>query len=77
MIGLEFMLFQLVMQWGRWQLFRFGTLTGTNFVLRRKVLEEVNGWDVYALAEDAELTARTPTILLTMLPFITKPSLHF
>jgi cellulose synthase/poly-beta-1,6-N-acetylglucosamine synthase-like glycosyltransferase len=58
MIGLEFMLFQLVMQCGRWQLFRFGTLTGTNFVLRRKVLEEVNGWDVYALAEDAELTAR-------------------
>ncbi|BAL81629.1 glycosyltransferase [Caldisericum exile] len=58
MIGLEFMLFQLVMQCGRWQLFKFGTLTGTNFVIKRQVIEELSGWDNYALAEDAELTAR-------------------
>ncbi|NPV87959.1 glycosyltransferase family 2 protein [Coprothermobacteraceae bacterium] len=58
MIGLEFMLFQLVMQCGRWQLFKIGTLTGTNFVVKRSLLRELGGWNNSALAEDAELTAR-------------------
>lgn len=58
MIGLEFMVFQLVMQSGRWKLFKLGSLTGTNMLVKRKVLEEIKGWDPYALAEDAELTMR-------------------
>lgn len=58
MIGLEFQVFQLLMQCGRWALFKLGSLAGTNMLLRRSVLEEMGGYDVFALAEDAELTVR-------------------
>ena len=58
MIALEFSIFQLVMQCGRWVLFRTGSLTGTNMIVKRSVLQEVGAWDPYALAEDAELTLR-------------------
>lgn len=58
MIGLEFQVFQLLMQCGRWALFKLGSLAGTNMLLKRSVLEELGGYDVYALAEDAELTVR-------------------
>lgn len=56
MIGLEFMLFQLIMQCGRWQLFKIGSLTGTNYVLRTEVVREAGGWNELALAEDLDLT---------------------
>lgn len=56
MISLEFQVFQLLMQSGRWLLFKTGSLTGTNMVVRRTVIEKIGGYDVYALAEDAELT---------------------
>ncbi|AOY78228.1 glycosyltransferase family 2 protein [Clostridium formicaceticum] len=58
MISLEFQIFQLLMQSGRWALFKTGSLTGTNMLLRRSILEEIGEYDVYALAEDAELTLR-------------------
>lgn len=58
MISLEFQIFQLLMQSGRWLLFQTGSLTGTNMLLRRDVLEELGGYDPYAIAEDAELTLR-------------------
>jgi len=56
MIGLEFMVFQLLMQCGRWQLFKIGSLTGTNYVLRTDVVREAGGWNELALAEDLDLT---------------------
>lgn len=58
MIALEFQVFQLLMQCGRWKVFKLGSLAGTNMLLRRSVLEEIGGYDVFALAEDAELTIR-------------------
>lgn len=58
MIALEFQVFQLLMQCGRWALFRLGSLAGTNMLLRRSIIEKLGGYDVYALAEDAELTVR-------------------
>lgn len=58
MISLEFQIFQLLMQSGRWLLFQTGSLTGTNMLLRRAALEELVGYDPYAIAEDAELTLR-------------------
>src|SRR5205085_10713095 len=42
----------------RWKLLRVATLRGTNFVVRRRVLEEVGEWDEEALTEDAELSLR-------------------
>lgn len=56
MIALEFQVFQLIMQCGRWKLFKLGSLTGTNMLVSRKAIEEVGGYDPYALAEDADLT---------------------
>lgn len=58
MISIEFQVFQLLMQCGRWALFKTGSLPGTNMLLKRSVIEEVGGYDPYALAEDAELTIR-------------------
>ncbi|MDY0406548.1 glycosyltransferase [Virgibacillus sp. 179-BFC.A HS] len=58
MIGLEFQVFQLLMQCGRWALFKLGSLAGTNMLLKRSVIREVGGYDEYALAEDADLTMR-------------------
>lgn len=56
MIGLEFMVFQLLMQCGRWQLFKIGSLTGTNYVLSTQAVREAGGWNELALAEDLDLT---------------------
>lgn len=56
MIALEFQVFQLLMQCGRWKLISLGSLTGTNMLLSRKAIEEVGGYDTRALAEDADLT---------------------
>lgn len=58
MISIEFQVFQLTMQSSRWKLFNLGSLPGTNMLLRRSVIEELEGYDPYALAEDAELTIR-------------------
>ncbi len=57
-INLEFISFQWIMQAGRWRLFRLASLPGTNYVIRREALERAGGWDVVAIADDAELTAR-------------------
>ncbi|WP_326135201.1 glycosyltransferase family 2 protein [Cytobacillus horneckiae] len=58
MISIEFQVFQLTMQSGRWNLFKLGSLPGTNMLLKRSIIEELDGYDPYALAEDAELTIR-------------------
>ncbi|GEN57135.1 N-acetylglucosaminyltransferase [Halolactibacillus alkaliphilus] len=62
MIALEFQVFQLLMQSGRYQLFKAGALAGTNMLLRREVIEEAGGYDPKALAEDAELTVRVSSL---------------
>lgn len=56
MIALEFQVFQLLMQCGRWKLFKLGSLPGTNMLVERKAIDAVGGYDVHALAEDADLT---------------------
>lgn len=58
MIAIEFQVFQLLMQSGRWKLFKAGSLAGTNMLLKREDLYAAGGYDPYALAEDAELTVR-------------------
>lgn len=58
MIAIEFQVFQLVLQAGRWSREKIGSLPGTNMMLKRSVIEELGGYDEYALAEDAELTVR-------------------
>ncbi|WP_336822269.1 glycosyltransferase [Sporosarcina sp. USHLN248] len=57
-INIETICFQWMAQAGRWKLFNIATIPGTNFAIRRSVMEQLGGWDVRALAEDTELTVR-------------------
>ncbi len=57
-INLESLAFQWIVQAGRWRLLRVATLPGTNYLIRRSVLDEVGGWDEQALTEDAEMSIR-------------------
>ena len=57
-INIEGLAFQWIVQAGRCALLGVTTLPGTNFVIRRAVLDEVGGWDPEALTEDAELSIR-------------------
>ncbi|WPK12622.1 glycosyltransferase [Lysinibacillus louembei] len=57
-INIETICFQWMAQGGRWKWFKIATIPGTNFAIRRSVLESLGGWDVKALAEDTELTIR-------------------
>ncbi len=57
-INLESLGFQWIVQAGRCVLFGVGILPGTNFVIRRSVLEQCGGWDERAITEDTELSVR-------------------
>ncbi|UHA75844.1 glycosyltransferase family 2 protein [Paenibacillus sp. 481] len=57
-INIETISFQWMAQAGRWHWFKLSTIPGTNFLIRRSVIEQVGGWDDNALAEDTELSIR-------------------
>jgi cellulose synthase/poly-beta-1,6-N-acetylglucosamine synthase-like glycosyltransferase len=57
-INIETLSFQSMLQAGRWRLFRIATLPGTNFVIRKEVLDQLGGWDEDAITEDSELSIR-------------------
>ncbi|MDQ0298245.1 cellulose synthase/poly-beta-1,6-N-acetylglucosamine synthase-like glycosyltransferase [Salibacterium salarium] len=58
LINLETLTFQWLAQAGRWYWFKMTTIPGTNFAIRRSILEELGGWDEKALSEDTELSFR-------------------
>lgn len=57
-INIETISFQWIAQAGRWQIFGLCTIPGTNFIIRRSILEDLGGWDTNAIAEDTELSFR-------------------
>lgn len=57
-INIETICFQWMAQAGRWHWFNLATIPGTNFAIRRSILEELGGWDEKALSEDTELSIR-------------------
>lgn len=57
-INIETLTFQWMAQAGRWKLFKLCTIPGTNFVIRRSILKEIDGWDTKAITEDTELSFR-------------------
>lgn len=57
-INIETICFQWMAQAGRWRWFKVATIPGTNFAIRRSIMEQLGGWDVKAMAEDTELTIR-------------------
>ncbi|MDI5787770.1 glycosyltransferase family 2 protein [Bacillus licheniformis] len=40
------------------EMVQIATIPGTNFAIRRSIIEQLGGWDDKALAEDTELTIR-------------------
>ena len=57
-INIETLSFQSMLQAGRWQLHNIATVPGTNFVMWKWLIDELNGWDEEALTEDSELSIR-------------------
>ncbi|OMP66664.1 glycosyltransferase family 2 protein [Domibacillus epiphyticus] len=57
-INIETLTFQWLAQAGRWFWFKMSTIPGTNFAIRRSILEQLGGWDEKALSEDTELSIR-------------------
>lgn len=57
-INIETLTFQWMAQAGRWQLLNLCTIPGTNYVVRRSIIEEMNGWDTKAITEDTEMSFR-------------------
>ncbi|HLQ96915.1 MAG TPA: glycosyltransferase [Pseudogracilibacillus sp.] len=58
LINMETLTFQWLAQAGRWFWFKMATIPGTNFAIRRSILEKLGGWDEKALSEDTELSIR-------------------
>ncbi|EJO5347867.1 glycosyltransferase family 2 protein [Clostridium botulinum] len=57
-INIETLSFQWMCQAGRWNLLNLCTIPGTNFLVKRHVIEKLNGWDPNAIAEDTEISFR-------------------
>ncbi|MGL4571546.1 MAG: glycosyltransferase [Clostridium sp.] len=57
-INIETLTYQWMAQAGRWQLLNLCTIPGTNFVIRRSIIEEMGGWDTKAITEDTEISFR-------------------
>lgn len=57
-INIETLAFQWMAQAGRWKLMGLCTIPGTNFIIRRKILENMGGWDIHAISEDTEISFR-------------------
>ncbi|HML47532.1 MAG TPA: glycosyltransferase [Clostridia bacterium] len=57
-VNIETLAYQCMHQAGRWFYFHLCTIPGTNFVIRRDIIETMGGWDPQALAEDTEISFR-------------------
>lgn len=57
-INIETLSFQWMAQAGRWKLLGLCTIPGTNFIIRRSIIEGMGGWDKNAIAEDTEISLR-------------------
>lgn len=57
-INIETISHQWMAQAGRWNWMRMCTIPGTNFMIRKHLLDRLGGWDFEALAEDTELSIR-------------------
>ncbi len=57
-VNIETLAYQCMNQAGRYFYFKLCTIPGTNFVIRRSIIEEIGGWDTKALSEDTEISFR-------------------
>lgn len=57
-VNIETLAFQWILQAGRFHTSKVALLPGTNYVIKRSVLDECGGWDEKAITEDSELSVR-------------------
>jgi cellulose synthase/poly-beta-1,6-N-acetylglucosamine synthase-like glycosyltransferase len=57
-VNIETLAYQCMNQAGRYFFFKLCTIPGTNYVIRRDLIDRMGGWDVNALAEDTEISFR-------------------
>lgn len=57
-VNIETLAYQCMSQAGRFFFFKLCTIPGTNYVIRRELIDRMGGWDVNALAEDTEISFR-------------------
>lgn len=57
-VNIETLAYQCMNQAGRYLFFRLCTIPGTNYVIRRSIIEKIGGWDTKALSEDTEISFR-------------------
>jgi len=57
-VNIETLSHQCMNQAGRWFYFGLCTIPGTNFVIRKSIIDEIGGWDPKALSEDTEISFR-------------------
>lgn len=57
-INIETIAFQWILQAGRFHLSRVSILPGTNYIIKKSVIEACGGWDPRAITEDSELSMR-------------------
>lgn len=57
-VNIETLAYQCMNQAGRYFYFKLCTIPGTNYVIRRSIIEEIGGWDPKALSEDTEISFR-------------------
>ncbi len=57
-VNIETLAYQCMNQAGRFFFFKLCTIPGTNFVIRRSIIDAMGGWDTKALSEDTEISFR-------------------
>ncbi|WP_054954661.1 glycosyltransferase family 2 protein [Paenibacillus dakarensis] len=55
-INLELITIQRVHHTGLWQLFKLGTIPGTNFIIKTSLIKGIGGWDEGAITEDTAIS---------------------
>ncbi|WP_409344032.1 glycosyltransferase family 2 protein [Paenibacillus sp. MBLB4367] len=55
-INLELVTVQRVHHTGLWELFKLGTIPGTNFIVKTALMREIGGWDEQAITEDTAIS---------------------
>jgi len=57
-VNIETLAHQCMNQAGRFFFFKLCTIPGTNYVIRRSIINQMGGWDTKALSEDTEISFR-------------------
>lgn len=57
-VNIETLSFQWLVQAARNYFLGLTTIPGTNFIIRKSLLEKIGGWNIHSLTEDTELTIR-------------------